>query len=111
MAHVWRLVNEPLDSDGDGIPDEEDAVPFSIMDPTVMLGGIDSGVVNAVDENGTTLADRFAVLGVPSDYRQPPHFIRPVHTLALELHQAGLLSKKEFQQITQAAVRAMQSAR
>lgn len=111
LAHVWRLVNEPLDSDGDGIPDEEDAVPFSIMDPTVVLGGIDSGVSNVVDGNGTTIADRFAVLGAPSDYRQPSHFIRPVHTLALELHQAGLLTKKEFQQITQAAVRAMQSAR
>jgi hypothetical protein len=47
----------PVDSDGDGILDEEDPFPNSDLGPTVILLGEDSGVPNVFIGTGTTLAD------------------------------------------------------
>ena len=54
--------DEPLDSDGDGIPDEFDLADNSDLGTTVTLLGQDTGITNnlgdlVVDENGMTLAD------------------------------------------------------
>jgi hypothetical protein len=46
-----------LDSDGDGIPDDEDDCPASDLDLTVIIDGCDSGVDNILFEDGCTLAD------------------------------------------------------
>lgn len=46
-----------LDSDGDGIPDDEDDCPASDLDRTVIIDGCDSGVDNIPFEDGCTLAD------------------------------------------------------
>ena len=50
---------DPLnsDSDGDGILDGMDQNNFSDTNPTVILNGVDSGVLNTVDSEGITLAD------------------------------------------------------
>ncbi|MHC4979536.1 MAG: hypothetical protein ACYTGT_11015 [Planctomycetota bacterium] len=46
------------DSDGDGIPDDEDACPDSILTPTIVINGCDSGVTNVLFEDGCTMSDR-----------------------------------------------------
>ncbi len=46
-----------VDSDGDGIPDDEDACPDSDLSPTVVIQGCDSEVANTLLPNGCTIAD------------------------------------------------------
>ncbi len=48
------------DSDGDGVPDEDDACPDSDLSPTVIIDGCDSGVDNVLDANGCTISDLIA---------------------------------------------------
>ena len=43
------------DSDDDGIPDNEDNCPASILDPTVIIDGCDSGVENQLFDDGCTM--------------------------------------------------------
>lgn len=60
---VYRLAHQVLgfppvtDSDGDGIPDDEDAYPNSDTAPTLIIGGVDLGVPNAALGGGATMAD------------------------------------------------------
>jgi hypothetical protein len=49
------------DTDGDGLTDDVDACPSSILDATVMIDDCDSGVENRWYDDGCTLADRVAV--------------------------------------------------
>lgn len=51
------LVFATRDSDGDGIPDDEDACQDSDLAETVVLGECDSGVVNELFGDGCSLAD------------------------------------------------------
>ncbi|MHC4305970.1 MAG: hypothetical protein ACYSW2_16045, partial [Planctomycetota bacterium] len=55
QAVAWVAV--PPDSDGDGIPDDEDACPDSILTPTIVINGCDSGVTNVLFEDGCTMSD------------------------------------------------------
>ena len=50
-------VNEPSDSDGDGVLDDQDACPNSAPSPTVVINGCDSGVENKLLDDGCTIAD------------------------------------------------------
>ena len=96
-AHIWVLSQ---DSDGDGIPDSEDANPNSNNEPNIVIGGIDTGVANSVDEQGVTLADRFDDLGTVEDYRNEALYFVAVLHLAKELGDAGLLDGQSFRQLT-----------
>lgn len=46
------------DTDGDGVPDPDDACPNSDLGETVVIDGCDSGVANHLFEDGCTMADR-----------------------------------------------------
>ena len=46
-----------VDSDNDGVPDADDAFPFSDVSPTAAIGGCDSGVANQVLPDGATFND------------------------------------------------------
>jgi hypothetical protein len=48
---------EANDFDGDGVPDEDDACPNSILDPTVVIDGCDSQVSNTVLSDGCSISD------------------------------------------------------
>lgn len=50
----------PLDSDGDGFSDDIDYCINSDLSPTVVVGGIDTGVDNTLDDTGCTIADQTA---------------------------------------------------
>jgi hypothetical protein len=48
------------DDDGDGLPDVSDSCPLSDMDPTVRVGGCDSGAPNVMGPDGCTFSDAIA---------------------------------------------------
>lgn len=50
----------PHDSDGDGIPDDEDNCPESNLEDTITIGDCDSGVKNQVFSDGCTMSDMIA---------------------------------------------------
>jgi hypothetical protein len=59
------LCGSDPDSDGDGIPDDDDACPDSDLGPSIVIGSIDTGVANLwmgdqTDEDGCSLADHIA---------------------------------------------------
>lgn len=49
-----------VDTDGDGIPDDDDDCINSILTPTVIIGGVDTGIPNLLLATGCTLADHIA---------------------------------------------------
>jgi hypothetical protein len=83
--------DDPVDSDGDGIVDDEDAVPNSDMSPTVVIAGIDSGVANVVLPDGSTLADVIAAAEADSD--SPHRFLHTVNRLAWRWAADGTISR------------------
>lgn len=50
------------DADNDGVPNDEDCNPNSNLSPTIIIGGIDTGVPNTLFANGCTMADILAQL-------------------------------------------------
>lgn len=97
IHYIEPEIEQPpvLDTDGDGILDDVDAVPQSIMDATVAILGINSTVENRVDAAGRTLADRFAALGQLSDYRRPALYLAAATRLIADLYSGQLVTKKE----------------
>ena len=57
---TWELPSCLVDSDGDGVPDPDDACPNSDLAETVVIDGCDSGVENHLFDDGCTMADRIA---------------------------------------------------
>ena len=81
------------DLDGDGILDGIDENPLSDMRETVVIGGLDSGVKNVVDEKGWTIADRITLLAeAATNHGQ---FVEAVAKLAKELKDKGLITNKD----------------
>jgi len=105
FAHLYYIEPKPpvIDTDGDGLLDDVDAVPQSIMDATVSILGYDSGVENRADETGMTLADRYAALGELSDYRRPSQYVIAAKSLTAELYADKLITRKEFTRLTAAS--------
>ncbi|MFH1110010.1 MAG: hypothetical protein V1790_12580 [Planctomycetota bacterium] len=60
LDDTWELSSCPVDSDGDGVPDLEDACPNSDLAETVVIGDCDSGVATHLFDDGCTMADRIA---------------------------------------------------
>lgn len=109
-AYVWSI-ETVRDSDGDGIPDDEDAFPDSITDPTVVLFGKDSGVENRQYPDGSTLADLFAELPDPGELGNQGRYLKGLNGFLKDLQQDGLLSKNESKAIRKAAVSGLGSAK
>jgi hypothetical protein len=111
VAHVWQVIEDIVvaDTDGDGVNDDLDAVPDSIMTATVAVLGIDSGVPNRVAPDGTTLADRFAALG-PVNPRRPLAYLLSAARLLGELQVDRLVTRKEAARLTAATVVGMANA-
>lgn len=54
---VVLFVMSQRDSDGDGLPDDQDSCPHSDTNPVVVINGCDSGVPNIMLDNGCTILD------------------------------------------------------
>lgn len=82
------------DSDGDGIPDDEDACPNSDLAPTIVIDLCDTGVENQLFEDGCTMADLIA----DCDATASNHggFVSCVAHLAIVWKRAGIITGAEF---------------
>ncbi|GAA5479943.1 FG-GAP-like repeat-containing protein [Haloferula helveola] len=105
-AHFWSVASDP-DSDGDGIPDSQDAVPNSNVGPTIAVQGGESGVENRIGEDGTTLADRFDALPGPEELGNQGRYVASLADLLKELQEEALISKDEAKAIHKATVQAL----
>ena len=54
------------DADGDGYADDEDCNPNSAIQPTIILGGVDTGAPNSVFYGGCTMTDEILQLKATS---------------------------------------------
>lgn len=60
-TELYESMEAPSDdSDGDGVPDEEDDCPDSDLSPTMVIDECDTGVENQLLEDGCTMADLIA---------------------------------------------------
>lgn len=89
------------DTDGDGIPDGEDACINSDLRPTVVIDDCDSEVGNVLLDGGCSISDRIMACaeGVPNHGQ----FVRCVAHLGNELVAAGIISGVEKGQIQHCA--------
>ena len=110
LAHVWAVeeVKPVVDTDGDGILDDVDTIPDSVMGATVLILGVDSKVENRVNSEGVTLADRYAALGNLSDYRvRALYYVKALH-LSTKLFREKLIDKREARKLAAAALQGIQ---
>jgi hypothetical protein len=96
------------DTDGDGIPDDEDACPDSDLNATVVIDGCDSGVENVLLEDGCTISD--LILECADNAKNHGKFIRCVSHLTRDLKRQGIITRKQKRAIRRCAVKAKYSS-
>lgn len=94
-GNITKVTVGPGDSDGDGIPDNQDSCPNSDLSSTVTVNGIDTGVTNSVQPDGCSIMDLIA--GVSS-----PH--KMAHVLD-RLEDTGVITERQKGKIVRAAAR------
>jgi len=86
----------PSDSDGDGVPDDEDECSDSDLSPTVVIDGCDSGVPNSFNilgTNGCTISDLIGqIADGASNHGQ---FVSGVSGLTNQLKKAGVITGRQ----------------
>lgn len=101
---ITELTFNSCDSDGDGIPNDEDACPDSNLDPTIVIGSCDSGVENLLFASGCTMADLIAECAEnASNHGQ---FVSCVAHLTNTWKHEGLISGRDKGQIQRCAAKA-----
>lgn len=98
--------NDPTewaDTDGDGIGDNSDLCPISNVALTVVIDGQDTGVYNSTDDFGCTINDHIAALAAnPKNHGQ---FVSGVSALTESLVSTGDITEEEADAINSAAGR------
>ena len=94
--HRIQVFGSLRDTDGDGIPDDQDLCSDSDPNPTVVIGGFDCNVGDTIAESAAT---------APT----PILFVFRVVRLTIDLRRAGLVSGIEQRAILFAALRAVLS--
>ena len=95
----WRFP----DADGDGYADDEDCNATSIVTPTIVLGGIDTGVTNVVFAGGCTSAD--AIAAIKAGARNHGAYVSGVAALTNTWKNANLITGREKGAVQSAAAR------
>jgi hypothetical protein len=93
-VHVYGIV---VDSDGDGVPDDQDQFPNSILTPTVIFGDVDTGVENRVNEDGASIADLFDALEPESGWKNHGQAVSSSVKLVKRLLRDGTIDASEAQ--------------
>ena len=93
----------PPDSDGDGVADDDDLFVNSNTDPTVAIGGCNSGVTNVQVGGGANMND--LISAAADDATNHGAFVSAVSKLANQWKKDGLISGKEKAKITSCAAR------
>ncbi len=81
------------DTDGDGVPNEDDDCPDSDTSATVVIDGCDSGAGNDVDADGCTVSDLIA--GIAAGSANHGKFVMGVASLTNSLKKAGVITNSE----------------
>jgi hypothetical protein len=84
---------QAIDTDGDGVPDDDDACADSDVGATVVIDGCDSGVANTVGDDGCTVAD--LVEPCADGVRNHGAYVRCVSHVTNDLKAAGELTGEE----------------
>jgi YVTN family beta-propeller protein len=92
------------DSDGDGIPDDEDEGPASNLAATVVIGGTDTGVPNTVLATGCSIADLIAQAAAQATNHG--QFVSAVAHLTNTLRRQGIITNAQRTAIRRAAAHA-----
>ncbi|MBI4661934.1 MAG: hypothetical protein HY735_24190 [Verrucomicrobia bacterium] len=101
----WRFNLQPAraDSDGDGVPDDRDTFPNSILTPTVIIGGQDTGVPNTRFSDGSTISDQIAKRAAAA--KNHGQFVSAVAELTNWLKSEGLITGAQKGAIDSAAAK------
>lgn len=103
-ASATASVANPLpDADGDGVWDQLDQCPASIVDPTVAVGSCDSGVGNVLAAPGCTISDLIAAAAAGA--RNHGAFVSRVARLLDDLESQGVLRGSDRGRIQSCAAR------
>lgn len=94
-------VNVLFDDDGDGVPNDLDFCPDSIITSTIIFGDTDTGVTNTVSPDGCSLADRFQD-GI-ANAKNHGQFVSSVAKKCKDLERAGFITKAESKAIKTSA--------
>ena len=94
----------PLDTDGDGVDDVDDAFPRSDLSPTVLVGGFDTGVPNQLLDDGSTFNDLLAAAAARA-WDNRGQYVGYITSLANDWKKAGLISGRDHGRIVSAAAR------
>jgi len=81
------------DADGDDVYDGQDNCPNSIVAPTIVIDGCDSGVLNSVFPNGCTISDRIQQCGVAA--QKHGQFVSCVAHLTSKLKMVGIITGQQ----------------
>lgn len=106
-VYVYALSSPepPGDSDGDGVPDDCDACPYSDLSDTVVIDGCDTTVPNMMPgDDGCTMADRLAQCAEGTTTHKA--FVRCVAHLTNEWKRDGLISGPDKGRIQRCAAQA-----
>ncbi len=98
---VGQVEAGPGDSDGDGIPDDEDECPKSILGGTIVIERCDTGVENLLLDDGCTMADLIAQCAEGASNHGA--FVACVAGLTNEWRRSGLITGQEKAQIQSCA--------
>ncbi|MDY7095318.1 MAG: PA domain-containing protein [Acidobacteriota bacterium] len=93
----WML----LDSDGDGLPNIEDACPSSDLGSTVVIDGCDSGVTNTLLADGCSITD--LILACADGAGNHGAFVSCAAQVGNDLKRAGVISGRDKGQIQSCA--------
>jgi hypothetical protein len=92
-----------VDTDGDGLADDQDACPDSDLRPTVWIRNINTGIPNLingqpVNAEGCSLADLVAAVidEAADNARNHGQFVRQVVSGLNDLREEGLLPRRLF---------------
>jgi PA domain-containing protein len=91
------------DADADGVVDDEDCNPHSIMTPTIVIGTIDTGVPNMLFPDGCTMSDHIAEIAASA--KTHGAFVSGVAHLTNEWVDAGYITGRQKGAIQSAAAR------
>jgi len=92
------------DTDGDGVPDPDDACPNSDLAKTVVIDGCDSGVANHLFDDGCTMADRIA--GCATGANNHGNLVSCVAQLTHDWVDEGVISTRDKGPIQRCAAQA-----
>jgi hypothetical protein len=92
------------DADSDGVPDDADECPSSILTLTVVIGGCDSGVTNTLFPSGCSISDDINLCAAGA--KNHGEFVSCVAHYLNDLKKAGILTGKQKGAIQECAGKA-----